>query len=1054
MKHKKSLATRFICFVLTASMLLSSTGCNNGAADNWNITQQDISDFIELTATVEGPDSQDKVLTVTCEDDLFKSEISQKDVYVVPLIDEISDDAEQQQAETEASAQTEASASEESEEPDDKEIINYNTLEQRSIKNVTVTFISAGELELSFSHSAENLYGYYVYVNKNAVQSGKYAVASVFVPYTQELESETAYIAEIAGTYTNKDENPTIELTLGNTTVVSSLSNDMFKLDGAFAELTVKSVSGKGSAIHIATEGKLTDTSSLSGTVIVGAEATEAQTELCATVPVEYADSFVDEASYAYSDGELTFSVVLANDTFVLSAEQLAQNMTTQIEGLTVKSISDEKTTAVLALKADNADNAVLAVRDREISFDGAAVASGSAFAVTACAASAAFGVSVDYAEKSEADGAYTADAYIYISHGSAEDLAPEDFTFDGDFATAEITSLEKQSDGSYLAKLSFTVDAESDESLELNGDVYLAPGKLINLWGSESDNLTADIIYFTATDRGETWDLVKAFVSEHKSSFKTISTVGSAIGGIASAASGIYTILGMVGVVETTDDKLDKIYESMQQLSQSVSRLNAKVESMEASLRTQLVDVEGQNYLLLYRAARSDWNAFLTGPVQEMNNQINAFTRAYNSYLLDYIKNEYSGKNEVSIDAWVDSDGNIAVPSAYDESLSVDGRFVRKETLTLTFTEAPTAVHQKIAANGGKIYSGVFDDIKEELSNCVDGDKQKVNRFVEALQLDCVYGALSKIDAGKLIDAYVDLCSRITGSVAGGPVSGASGSPLSDYYDMLSYYYNFESEAKDDMEDVLAWLSGIITKGAGIAVIANDLDKGSIISGDELSKAYNSAVTYIRGFKYLHELKENQQYCFISDSVLSVSYVYANFSDKETYLTTVNYGRDDGFKFPSSCLNLPKLELMKKRWSYLYKAGETKASSFNGYLESLGLVTSEAKDGYVLTESPIKQSLPTDNSVTLKCYNVITGSWFKVGSDYSIGSSGKRSAKYFRGTQLMGQAYSLSDGSVINRLIAVAGYSERHWYWFHDEIASFFYRASPSKPFMIFATS
>lgn len=1004
-------AIRLVSIVLTAIMIFTFMACKTTDADEkWNIDENAMSSAVELTLTLN-EETADRIVTVTYSQDIFKSDIGADDVRVTKYyqLDSRDSDAEQ----------------------------DFGKYE--SVENVGLKFVSAKELELTFTDNAQNVWMYEVAVHKDAVTLNVFAVGNCFPTVVEELEVTPE--AEIEGTFTHRMSDPVITVNLTGTQANAGMTAEAVALSGAFAALSVTSVSAAGNTVRLSTEGNVAQGTSLTGTVSLAAEATTCGKVLSASVEVEYSALFVDETSYAFADGKLFFDVVSLQDDLTGADEVASDKAEVGFER-----VSEDKTTVTLSVAASSADEAAEALNGTTITLGGTMFASGSGYEVYVSLSEASFVAIIDYV--SVDNGVGNATAYVYASAGSLAGLTQSDISFDGDFASSTIDGFTEQSDGSYVITFAFPTTVANTDEFTFKGTIAVTFGKVMNIWGTASENNVAQTSYYSLSDRGENWDELMAFVEANKATFSTIGTVGSAIGGVASAANGINTILQLCGVLETTDDKLEKINRSLENIAGSIAQIDSKLNNMSTLIIQNGVAEAERSYLSMRNQASMAWDQYMS-KVTALNGYIARYNVNYYRELIAFV----NSASDYELTVYVNADGAITLPGRVD-GYDVEGvRIASESTMTLGFELQD--VMDRLAMNGAA-YDGIWDDIAEEIARKYTGDATEADTYIQALKLSIARKAFGTDLAVEVVNAFRDVSYALAGSALGSPVSAAAITPLDHYYMMLSCYYNFAFELEEDMEAMLGWISGYILKGASLATFAMACEDGVTVQDkNEINNAYTLAIDEISNQADQLKDKSSKMWSLIADNTIKTSELtikLKNANSQWVYYKTANPLTFESYNY-GNALGQVDLEVMRNRWNRLYRAGIVGSASFVDYLVSVGLITEQQKTAYVMVEAAYLADLPTDNSVSLQVDSIWKSDWFEFGHTYSIGTNGKYSEEYFdEKSQLMGKAYKLSDGSTVTRLAAQARYCEIHWYWFNkDEWVYFRYAISSAQPFIVF---
>lgn len=1006
----KRFGIRLISIAMTAVMLFTFAACNNtGENDRWDLGSDVMNNAVELTVTLD-EETADRTVTVTYPQDIFEKNIDADDIRLTKYFQNFSEDSD--------------------------EASDFGSYELQ--ENVQLKFISAKELELSFTETEQNVWMYEVVVHKEAVTENVFARGGCFPTVVEELNVTPE--AEIEGTYTNSTSDPVITINLTGTRANADMTAEMVTLSGAFAGLDVVSVSAAGNTVRIGTIGSVAQGTSLTGIVSLTKEATDCGRALSAATEVEYRALYVDETSYSFANGALLFEVVSLQDKFT-GADAVSSDKG-EVEFV---SVSEDKTMVTLSVAAGTADEAAELLNGSSLTFGGEMFVSGSEYQVYVSLPKASFAANIDYV--SIQNGTGNATAYIYASGGSFGKLDQSSFTFGGDFASASVNSLTEQTDGSYIITFTFQATVEEEDDFELGGTISVSEGKVMNIWGTASDNNAAQASYYSLSDRGETWDAVMAFVNANKGVFSTIGTVGSAIGGVSSAVNGVNTILQLVGAVESTDDKLEKINQSLENIAGSIAQLDKKLNSMATLIIQNGVDEAERSYLSQRNQASMAWEQYLTKVTL-----FNSLMSKYNVNFYRELVNFINTASEYEVTIYLTEEGEITLPGRID-GYDVEGqKIVSVSTKQLGFELE--GVKAKVAQYGA-VYDGIWNDIADEVGQLYTDDSTDADTYIAALKLMIAHKAFGDELAADIVNAFRDMCYALAGSSLGSPVSAATVTPLDHYYTMLGCYYNFASEAKADMEAILGWLSGYIVKGAGLATFAMACENGVTVSDkDEINKAYALAVDEITSQADQIENRAGKIWSFIADNTLKVSELDICYVSNDNYDVAYKDELPEDVYFNyGNALTQTNLEVMQNRWNRLHEAGIVSYATFIDYLIGVGLITDQMKNAYVMVGPAYNAELPTDNSVSLKVWWVFKSDWFTVGKTYPIGTNEKYSAEYFfEKSLLLGKAYRLSDGSTVTRLFASARYFESHWYWAgNDELAAFSYSIDSDQPFIAF---
>ena len=773
-----------------------------------------------------------------------------------------------------------------------------SSITERTPTDFTASVTNAKQLTITVP-STENDWGYLVAVHSSAISSGKFGEAYGF--NHEVIEEYISYSATISGEYATGDVNPVITVTLENTVSAAGLTKEMITLTGLFEGLEITSVSGSESTITSVTSGTVAVATPFFAGVELAEGATNSGVELTADCEVAYRSAYVKQDSFALASGVLTFDAVIVSDTVTL-----AVNDTLTADGITytVKAVSEDKTTVTLgvATTASDLDSAIAEINGKTLEIPANKTASANAHTLTIYAISASVGGSIDYIEETKTANTYSATAILFVKNGVWNGtLTTSDITFGGDFDGATVTSVTKDGD-SYEAVSTFVKEGLDLEDVSLNGAVTIVANKVKNAWGTTLAENDAELTYVTGLDRGETWDAIKAFVELHKGSFDTIKTVGSAVSGVASAASGVVTILQLAGVMESTDSRLDDISQQIEVVDQEIKDLDAKVSRLSQAItvgNSTIIDKTDYN---IYLTASNGWNNFKGTYVASLETIVEKYSIAYNAYILNWI----SKANEEGIDVYLversvpktDKDGKpvyeggkqvyetvieVTLPHPLFSSsnqYAVDGEKIIGIG-TYRLENSLDDIVSKVMKNKGALYDGYWDDISKGDNTVVaiSGDEITFENYLDAVKLAAALHALNTVGAGEILGAYKNFCNAFTGQNG-----GISMKPLDYYYTMVSSYYNFYGEAKNDIENVHSWIGTLLLKYSGIATLAATYTIGADASS--INTYYNNV---------LNELKQNtgaqtsEHYTYVSGAVLDATKLYLPYTAYRAYVDGYN---------------------------------------------------------------------------------------------------------------------------------------------------------------------
>ena len=915
-----------------------------------------------------------------------------------------------------------------------------SSITERTPTDFTASVTNAKQLTITVP-SAENDWGYLVAVHSSAISSGKFGEAYGF--NHEVIEEYISYSATISGEYATGDVNPVITVTLENTVSAAGLTKEMITLTGLFEGLEITSVSGSESTITIVTSGTVAVATPFFAGVELAEGATNSGVELTADCEVAYRSAYVKQDSFALASGVLTFDAVIVSDTVTL-----AVNDTLTADGITytVKAVSEDKTTVTLgvATTASDLDSAIAEIKGKTLEIPANKTASANAHTLTIYAISASVGGSVDYIEETATANTYSATAILFVKNGVWNGtLTTSDITFGGDFDGATVTSVTKDGD-SYEVVFTFVKEGLDLEDVSLNGAVTIVANKVKNAWGTTLAENDAELTYVTGLDRyGTAWEMIKAYLELHKDKIDSIKTIGSIAGSATSVVGGVTTVLELAGVLESTNDKLDNIKKQIEDIDQAIKELDTKVSNLSQAITTGNATNINKSDYNTYLIASNGWNNFKGMYVAPLEESVEKYSIAYNAYILNWISNA----NKENIDAYfvkksvptTNKDGKQVYETVAEATMphplfsssnqyDVDGDKIT-DIGTYRLEKSLDGIVSKIMKNKGALYDGYWDDILESDNKVVtvSGEDITLENYIDAVKLAAALHALDTVGSGNILGAYKNFCNAFTGQNG-----GISMKPLDYYYAMVSSYYNFYGEAKNDIENIHAWIGTILVKYSGIATLAATYTLGADAS--TINTYYDNV---------LNELTQNSgaqdsdHYSYVSGAAIDAVRIYV-IPGLHTWSELSNKRYD----VPRKIMSSTDILVMMERYKRLYSAGVTTSTTFADYLVSLKIYSEEEAKLFsnlrILTESSYAcdNYFPKNCSVTLTVVRVHESSWVKVGDKVKVGSNGKFSAEYFRSNKwYVSDAIDLNGNITVDYVFAAyCGYLEWHVYWFTDE--------------------
>ena len=480
------------------------------------------------------------------------------------------------------------------EEPDEAE---YSTEKTAAISSVTENDDHSLTVSFTDAEAASNVTEYY-----EARIESKNIMATVGVTFAQytltpSVESVSAFDKEIR-----------LTLELSESNFAENVTKEHITLAGAFQNMSIDSISSSGKNLTMQLTGDmLKDESSnsyLDAAVTVGKEAiVNASVPVRAAIPVDLVSVGFDSEKMTAANNMV--SVPLEIKGYRFSDAVKASDIT--IEGTTVTALekaSDSTVKLTLTVNgAANKNSAAKALNEKKVTISAAATGSSEPLSVEANFGSASFYPVFDYAEVK--DGKFVITLVLYANSGKFADTLKNDMIeFADGFEGASVTSIKRDSDTTATLILSVNADGKPVEEMELDGTVTLKAGALINRWGDTMDERCTVTRSYSQGSMGKDLtggdlDLIKGIVGGFGNT--TMGTVFGVGNGLLSAGTGIYSVLEMVGVIESEKAKLDKIYNAVRALDNKITGIqNSLNDFIDTTARNRLTDFYQREVLML----------------------------------------------------------------------------------------------------------------------------------------------------------------------------------------------------------------------------------------------------------------------------------------------------------------------------------------------------------------------------------------------------------------------------------------------------------------------
>ena len=836
---------RMVALLLAVIICLNIAACSNAPSwdGKWEITDADYENM-KIAEVISTENDGTRYATLSIEDISYKSEVKSDSVRVV--------------------AYPISKASVESLSTNDTAQSSEELFKETLIEGVTAQRKDDKTLELSFKEPEYDYYCMYLYyVHKEAVDGKAFVLGFDNIC----LEKSTTPEAKITTNLKNGQENPTLELKLTNAKTVENIKAEDITLSGAFENLKATAVTSDGDTITIKTEGEVEATSAAYGYVQLSENATDAGAKILAMLEVDNLDAYIDAESFALENGLLSFDVDVYGKKLEISNDELAPLVT--LEGYKVDSvkISDDKTSFKLYVKTDKSsiDDAVSALNGKALEIDSKAVG-GDGIYVEITASCSSLGGVIKTLDKPEGDSdKFKATAQLFARNGELKELSKSDIKFSGDFEGAEVTSVKNTDNG---CDIEFTFSADKNRTI-FNGYAEISEGKLVDLWGTKSDNNSAGLSYAFETSKagGNAIDNLVEKFSNYSSEDLINDIVNIATIIQSTTLSEFYSgdfvgaIFSLLGVDSGSDGETAEILSIVTDIKTMVNNLDCEIKDLKSTVEEYGDDIISESKKNTLIALESKWSAFNTNYVERLDKTVNSYISNCRRSLVDYIRSGHGDELKL----YYDKDGKLAIPDKNNSSYSVDAKKLdTSKTVTIKLDDDTFQACDDVFGKKGFKYSDeLVKALKTDLGNAVKKMNENGDKSIEYtddtgeilygyIYMQMSFKNLTNDFMNNIRNDYVNFCKQIYEGQA----------ILNTFDEMMKYKYNFQSEAKQDMENIRKSLVVMLYNYGITASFVEKYDTST--DNKDITEANHKALDYIKNHNGLYDEPEGYSYCYV----------------------------------------------------------------------------------------------------------------------------------------------------------------------------------------------
>lgn len=1003
--------------------------------------------IVTLDVTSSKTDNE-RTLEITSSDCTFKEGISADDVRIMGTSTNYvrtSADISEDELMKEQDSQENTSESDLNE--------NVPESETKEIGSFSITWNQSDKITVTFDETDENISSYDVYIHKDGINEEKYASGFVAIQNTYE---EKSYEVELQDNISLYEENPEIDIKHEDAVKIdSNISKDDIALSGNFSGMTVESVETDDNHTVVKLTGKPSGEGQ--GVITFPADKTDCGEFI---VKVNIVDTMlsIDNTTLKYESGKLSFDIINHSSNFTKN-----DNSDLKIDNrkVTVMGYSEDGKTVTVSVDTDaeDIDSAIEELQKEKISANAESVESGLDSNGIFFVPEVSF---VCKLKNYDLYSDYVESLWnIYISDGKVNKLDENNIVFWNEYKGSEIESLEKVSDNEYLMKIKTSTYPSVLSDKMLSGAMSIVNNQAVNVWGTTVSDIGADMT-ISVDNGGDIFDIgFDDLISDAKNILSVAKLFGfpsgpfekilDFCGEYAEQADSVSAFakycLSFAGIIDEDESSSSKIYKELSNISEGIEKLQQQLTSIENMIQQNDIERRQSDDYKHYADYRTAWKSFYNGELKDMQDIMQKFQTYYDEYIITFMKN--SGKsdtatgsiNDGTLKIFLNSDGNVEVPSTENESYSL----YYSETYLKKYVFKPehfTDACVKYEKDGfDDPVNLIINDSSVEKSiekfNKDNGTKIDKNDLRTAIETQAASYAISKIGASDIIKTYDDFYTTMTSNDI------MYGNIVETYIKMLSYCYNFQSEAEDDILSMQNYLKLFTIRSSAFASYASWFSPSYKRKDNPIEKQYENMMSVLDK-NYLHDVSRIYRF---DGKKCRIEYYYDWSYILNDKIHAVCIPLELGFKSPgfvtkseseSDVLSQKDMQLIYNRYKDLYNRKFTTAATFSEYLQQRNIIVpshAKYKDAWVALKFDYDDQI--DESEQYRATDVV-GKYFTMNQFYTIGdrfgNDNKASRKYIskkRSKYRVG--YKLDDimkPAEKSRIYALFNYREEHWYW------------------------
>lgn len=313
------------------------------------------------------------------------------------------------------------------------------------------------------------------------------------------------------------------------------------------------------------------------------------------------------------------------------------------------------------------------------------------------------------------------------------------------------------------------------------------------------------------------------------------------------------------MGVDSGSDGETAQILSIVTDIKTMVNNLDCEIKDLKSTVEEYGDDIIAESKKNTLIALESKWSAFNTNYVEKLDKTVNSYISNCRRSLVDYIRSGHGDELKL----YYDKDGKLAIPDKNNSAYSVDAKKISKTVTIKLDDDTFQACDDVFGKKGFKYSDELVKALKTDLGNAVKKMNENGDKSIEYtddtgeilygyIYMQMSFKNLTNDFMNNIRNDYVNFCKQIYEGQA----------ILNTFDEMMKYKYNFQSEAKQDMENIRKSLVVMLYNYGITASFVEKYDTST--DNKDITEANHKAIDYIKNHSGLYDEPEGYSYCYV----------------------------------------------------------------------------------------------------------------------------------------------------------------------------------------------